>query len=460
MDEQGRGDERERAGRELALSRAWNAGWFRPAALRTTDGRPVTVVYRGRWTFGFGPDFRGALIAFGSELRQGDVEVHLRAASWREHGHHLDPAYNDVILHVVLGDEPRGQPCRRQDGAVVPTVALGPALRGPLDQMPADPAFPALGTIADQPCIAEVTAANRAAALAALDRAGDARLTARAAGYEAAFTAATPGQVLYAGLLDALGYSRNRAPMAALAAALGLAELEGRLPRDPAAARRTAAALLLGVGGFLPAEPNYVGLLALPVAELAAIEAEWATLAEGWRDRALALADWSLARTRPPNHPARRLLGLAALLARGGRTGLLAACLEPCTADDPATGLAELRALLLGPPRTSDPAGRYIGEDRALDMVANIILPFALAYGAWSGDERLSAGAAALWEALPASAGNEPIRALLNQLGGGKSLRLRTSRQQQGALHLYRHYCEHRRCYECPIARLGRGEKA
>jgi len=39
---------------ELAVSRAWQAGWFRADALRTTDGQPLTVVYRGRWTFGFG----------------------------------------------------------------------------------------------------------------------------------------------------------------------------------------------------------------------------------------------------------------------------------------------------------------------------------------------------------------------------------------------------------------------
>lgn len=456
-----RQDERVRVGRELALSRAWNAGWFGADSLRTVDGLPVTVVYRGRWTFGFGPDFRGALIAFGADLRQGDVEVHLRAGAWREHGHHLDPAYNQVVLHVVLEDGPRGQPCRRQDGVVVPTLVLGAALKGKLEELPPDLELPVLGSISDQQCIAEVSAANRAGALAALERAGDARLTAKAAGFEAGFTALPPGQVLYAGLLDALGYSRNREPMARLAGALPLADLEALLPtRDPAGALRLASALLLGVGGFLPAEPGYVGLLGLPVGELAAIERAWAGLAEGWRDRALVLGEWSLARTRPPNHPARRLLGLAGIVARCGGGGLLGACLEACAAEEAATGLAELRDLLLGPPRAADSFGRYIGEDRAWEMVANIVLPFALAYGAWSEDERLGAGAAALWEAAPATSGNEPIRALLGQIGGGKALRLKTSRQQQGALHLYRHFCEHRRCYECPIARLGRGDKA
>ncbi len=483
MEEHGAG----RAGvDELTVSRAWNAGWLRSDALRTTEGRPLTIVYRGRWTFGFCPDFRGALIAFGSELVRGEVEVHLRSGGWRAHGHHLDPAYNGVVLHVALdgdGRDGRGvTPCRRQDGVVVPTLLLGPVLRGPLAQLPSDPALAALGSIADDRCIAEVTPTNRAGALAAIERAGDARLTAKAATFEAQFTALPPGQVLYAGLLDALGYARNRAPMGALAGALPLAAIEARLPtRDAEGAFRVAAALLLGVGGFLPLDPALARLVGLGSGECAAIERAWTELGGPWRGMGgpgRSLADgqsrageaegagrgvgvagmgWVLARARPANHPARRLLGLAAILARCGRLGLLAACLEPGTADDPGTGLRELRELLLGPPRPGDSAGRYVGADRVAEMLANVLLPFSLAYGAWAGDERLMGGAAALWEVAPASSGNEPTRALLAQIAGGGALRLRTGRQQQGALHLLRHYCEHRRCFECPIARLGRG---
>jgi hypothetical protein len=439
---------------ELTVSRAWHAGWLRADRLRTTDGQPITIVYRGRWTFGFGPDFRGALIAFGAELRRGDVEIHLRCAGWREHGHHLNAAYNDVILHVVLDAEPHEPPCRRQDGATIPTLHLGPALRGPLSRLPHDPELPALGAVPDGQCVAAVTPTTGAAAL---ERAGDARLTAKAALFEAAFTAQSPGQILYAGLLDALGYTRNRAGMAALAAALPLAMIEARLPaRDPVGAFTTAAALLLGVGGFLPFTGATATLSGLSFAERDAVEATWAECGGPWRGTTLGAGEWTLARVRPANHPVRRLLGAAALLTRCGRLGLLAASLEPCTAEEPAIGLAELRALLIGPPRPGDPFGRCVGPERIAEIVNNIILPFALAYGAWSGDERLSGGAAALWEVAPASGGTEPTRALLAQLGGGPALKLRTGRQQQGALHLFRHYCEQRRCFECPLARLSR----
>ncbi len=53
----------------------------------------------------------------------GDVEFHLRAGDWFTHGHHTDPRYNQVILHVVR--YPDGQmPARRQDGALVPACSL------------------------------------------------------------------------------------------------------------------------------------------------------------------------------------------------------------------------------------------------------------------------------------------------------------------------------------------------
>ncbi len=81
---------------KIALSAAWQAGRF-AAPLRTIDGRTVEVVHRGTWSHGFGPDFRDALLLFdGRELRSGSVEIHLHTSAWADHGHHLDPRYDDV----------------------------------------------------------------------------------------------------------------------------------------------------------------------------------------------------------------------------------------------------------------------------------------------------------------------------------------------------------------------------
>lgn len=68
-----------------------------------------------------GPDFDQAKIKLDAMEWVGAVEIHVRSDEWEKHGHHLDPAYNSVILHVVWEDN---QPCYRQDGTLVPVLEL------------------------------------------------------------------------------------------------------------------------------------------------------------------------------------------------------------------------------------------------------------------------------------------------------------------------------------------------
>ena len=86
---------------ERHLQCIWADARLRPARLVTTGGRPVRVLDPGRWNGGPGPDFRGAKLEIGGELRRGDVEVHVRPGDWNAHGHSGDPAYADVALHVA-----------------------------------------------------------------------------------------------------------------------------------------------------------------------------------------------------------------------------------------------------------------------------------------------------------------------------------------------------------------------
>ena len=83
---------------ELSLSAAWNDQRI-GESLRTTDGRSLTIVHRGTWTHGFGPDFRDAMIQLdGRDLLTGSIEIHLSTGAWRDHGHHLDSRYDDVLV--------------------------------------------------------------------------------------------------------------------------------------------------------------------------------------------------------------------------------------------------------------------------------------------------------------------------------------------------------------------------
>ena len=110
--------------RDIAL--IWNAQSLpTDRALFCRDGRSVQVVYRGRWSYGYGPDFGAAMIALDGRLQRGDVEIHLKSGGWQSHGHDTDPRYNSVVLHVIAyraNDTALGVRCA--DGTDVPTLAL------------------------------------------------------------------------------------------------------------------------------------------------------------------------------------------------------------------------------------------------------------------------------------------------------------------------------------------------
>lgn len=66
-----------------------------------SDGRQFWVESPGIPNTDAGPDFLGARIRIGDTLWVGHVEIHLRSTDWILHGHHKDPRYDAVILHVV-----------------------------------------------------------------------------------------------------------------------------------------------------------------------------------------------------------------------------------------------------------------------------------------------------------------------------------------------------------------------
>ncbi|HOQ89093.1 MAG TPA: DUF2851 family protein, partial [Candidatus Hydrogenedentes bacterium] len=79
---------------------AWWAAVPPGSRFTSREGHRLEVHHPGRKNTGPGPDFTHAQIGFNGEIIRGSVEIHRHAGGWTAHGHHTDPRYNDVILHV------------------------------------------------------------------------------------------------------------------------------------------------------------------------------------------------------------------------------------------------------------------------------------------------------------------------------------------------------------------------
>lgn len=130
---------------EKLLQKVWLLGFFETRDARLIDGRSLRVLAPGKWNLLGGPDFLGArLVLDGCEL-SGDVEIHFHAADWDAHGHEKDPAYDNVVLHVVLYEPPRDRPTpRTSQGASLAQFALLPWLHCNLEEFAADDAIEAI----------------------------------------------------------------------------------------------------------------------------------------------------------------------------------------------------------------------------------------------------------------------------------------------------------------------------
>jgi hypothetical protein len=94
-----------------------------------------------------------------------------------------------------------------------------------------------------------------------------------------------------------------------------------------------------------------------------------------------------------------------------------------------------------------------VGGSRAADILVNILLPAIIARAEREGYPNEREAALALYATYPKLSDNKITRAMIGEaLGPDRKKAISTARQQQGLIHLYRLYCESRRCYECPLS--------
>ena len=427
---------------ERLLQAVWLHQRLHRERLHTADARPVRVLHPGFWNHEAGPDFRDAVVQFGSEPpRVGDVEIDLEPASWRSHGHEHNPAYAKVLLHVVW------------DGAghfPLPTLALKPVLDSPLAELAhwlGGEAGRKLPSALAGQCTAPLQTLPQDTLDELLHQAAQVRLQSKAAQLQARARHAGWEQALREGVFAALGYKQNVWPMRRLAELLPV--LGAELPRGPDSVFALQARLF-GVSGLLPAE-----LTRKEAADDTHLRRLWDAW---WREREqfsaviLPRAAWRFHGLRPANHPQRRLALVAHWLADGGWLARVEKWFTAPVAE--ASLVSSLWEILqvetdefwswhwtFRSARLTKPQP-LLGIPRVTDLAVNVLLPWFWIRAVAGKNEALRAQAEARYHAWPAAEDNAVLKLARQRLLANAGPRtLRTAAAQQGLLQIGRDFC-------------------
>jgi hypothetical protein len=87
--------------KEEFLYLIWQLKKFDLSNLSTSEGKALELINFGFRNQHSGPDFSNGRIKLDGMEWAGNIEMHIKSSDWDLHGHQNDPAYNNVILHVV-----------------------------------------------------------------------------------------------------------------------------------------------------------------------------------------------------------------------------------------------------------------------------------------------------------------------------------------------------------------------
>lgn len=447
----------------------WENKYFNFNELKAVNGEKYQLIYRGERNFDTGPDFQQVTIERQNQMRHGCLEIHVDAADWYLHGHHQNSVYNQVILHVVIENKRGAAFSEREDGIRVPIVNLADNLLEPIEKL-----FERFQTIQRESAL-ETTAcplANRDSAqiVHLLEKAGAARLVLKGLAFRELRFYKSWDQILYSGIFEALGYSKNQVPFRKLAAILPVEFVFRELRATPDAdVLLKVQGLLIGAAGLLPA-PDQTGSKANET-NIINFSMQLKNIWEDFQHRiglkSMNMNEWQFFRLRPQNFPTRRLAGMAALIQHFYQDGFFSNFKRIFIGlgDDLDAINAELVTMLVCPAYDfwlehyrfdntplQGPKANLIGLDRAQDIVINVIFPLFLLCANEHGDGRLETLVKACYRRFPAVSDNFITRDMMKKLLPDQKNRtklINTAQKQQGLIYLYKNYCTKKKCREC-----------
>lgn len=391
---------------EIVLHYIWEHCLWAGFEQYTTDGKKVEILSVGEHNRDAGPDYSHARIRIDGHEWVGNIEIHVCASDWTKHHHHLDKAYDNIILHVVRTAD---KPVYNSKGELVPQCELNypsdkdylSALFESAQRM--DSAIARIGCaeqlLHDPRLLTEGWRKTLLCKRLECKRASITRLL--------EITKGSWEHALYISLARNFGFHTNSVPFEELAINTPLSCLQKH--RN---SLFQLTALLLGQAGLVQ-EPE--------------LQKEYDFLRVKFGLTPLEGSIWKHARLRPQNSPELRIRQFAQLMHQS--ENLLSKILDT---DD----LKELEMLFAVP---------QMGKSSVDILLINTVIPYKYAYALHQNNPVKAEQALRLMEKIPAE--NNTIVRQWRVLGQ----EVKNAADTQALLHLYQNYCQHHECINCEV---------
>ena len=391
---------------EIILHYIWEHCLWAGFEQYTTDGKKVEILSVGEHNRDAGPDYSHARIRIDGKEWVGNIEIHVCASDWTKHHHHLDKAYDNIILHVVRTAD---KPIYNSKGELVPQCELNypsdkdylSALFESAQRM--DSAIARIGCaeklLHDPRLLTEGWRKTLLCKRLECKRASITRLL--------EITKGSWEHALYISLARNFGFHTNSVPFEELAINTPLSYLQKH--RN---SLFQLTALLLGQAGLVQ-EPE--------------LQKEYDFLRVKFGLTPLEGSIWKHARLRPQNSPELRIRQFAQLMHQS--ENLLSKILDT---DD----LKELEVLFAVP---------QMGKSSVDILLINTVIPYKYAYALHQNNPVKAEQALRLMEKIPAE--NNTIVRQWRVLGQ----EVKNAADTQALLHLYQNYCQHHECINCEV---------
>ncbi len=448
--------------------------------LKTTDGRRIRILSQGEWNSGAGPDFfDGSFIIEGEEIARGDIELHVRSADWRRHGHDRNPAYCSVALHVALWNDYPEPFVLNSRGEAIPQIILADFLESDIESLENDIDMENYPYNCDSKTglCKKAVEQNPNGFAKLLEMAGRERLFSKSTRFRRELRKRGFDEVLYMGMMEAMGYRHNKAPFRRLADAVPLKAIRKALSASPALDRGLVLqSLFFGASGLFS---NIEAELwdEETRAYCAAINEAWEKHGHLVRGR-LGRSDWTVKGVRPANFPLRRMAGAARLVAEKLDADPAAAALGFAENVKSARDIKSMKKLADGISsifrveadrywsqymvpggKRLDSTPPLIGKPLADSIVLNIIIPALLCRAIEQDDSVLRDRLIDLYSVFPRLESHGIAKIMCHRLWGsekGDRDILSVEMRRQGLIQLFFDFCDEniQDCEKCSMRNM------